>query len=104
MVITRVTPTLKQKHLAVVASYLQAIKQLGQEPSLRGLESYLATRTLLLAVSTLPASSTAPEVYKRLTLINTDLGGYRVKFTDTNRSGSDFADIMMLNNRGEFVN
>jgi branched-chain amino acid transport system substrate-binding protein len=104
LVITRVTPTLKQKHLTVVASYLAAIKQLGQEPSLRGLESYIATRTLLLAINSLPASATASDVYKRLTSINADLGGYRVKFTDTNRSGSEFADIMMLNNRGEFVN
>jgi branched-chain amino acid transport system substrate-binding protein len=104
IVITRVTPTLKQKHLSVVASYLSAIKQVGQEPSLRGLESYLATRTLLVAIRQLPANTTAPDVYKRLTQVNADLGGYRVQFTEANRSGSEFADIMILNNRGEFVN
>lgn len=104
VVITRVTPTLKQSHLAVVASYLSAIKQIGKEPSLRGLESYIATRTLLLAIQSLPANAIAPDIYKRLTTINADLGGYRVKFSESSRAGSEFADIMMLNKRGEFVN
>jgi branched-chain amino acid transport system substrate-binding protein len=104
IVITRVTPTLKQKHLAVVASYLAAIKQIGQEPSLRGLESYLATRTLLLAIQSLPTSMGASDVYKKLTMIKADLGGYQISFTGTSRSGSMFAEIMMLNKNGEFVN
>lgn len=104
LVITRVTPTLKQKHLTVVANYLSAVKQIGKEPSLRGLESYIATRTLLLAIQSLPSNAIAPDVYKRLSTINADFGGYRVKFTEVSRAGSEFADIMMLNSRGEFVN
>ncbi len=104
VVITRVTPTLKQSHLAVVASYLSAIKQIGKEPSLRGLESYIATRTLLLAIQSLPANVASADIYKRLTTINADLGGYRVRFSEASRAGSEFADIMMLNKRGEFVN
>lgn len=83
--------------MEIAREHTQAMRttQSGEEPSFASLEAYIAAKALTAGIDR--ARGTRPEaLIAALETLNLDLGGYRLRYSRTNRHGSTYVDYTVI--------
>lgn len=100
--ITQVMPSPHSGTEKVVREYLEALKKYAPDaqPSYTSLEEYIGAKVLVEALNRVRGDFTPTSVMKALENLNTDVGGFTVKFAPNNRIGSQFVEVTFLRGDG----
>jgi branched-chain amino acid transport system substrate-binding protein len=106
--VAQVVPNPGAMKFAIVREYQSMIKQYGGKdmaPTHIGLEGYLAGKLLVEALQRTgrnPKKGALSHTLERFD--NHDMGGFHVGFSPTNRGGSDFVELGVINGQGKLLN
>lgn len=101
--ITQVVPSPHSGTIALVKEYAKALKTHAPEatPSYTSFEEYIGAKVLVEGIKRVKGDLTPAAVMKALESIDTDLGGFSVRFGPNQRIGSGFVDVTFLRANGE---
>lgn len=102
--ITQVAPSPGSVLLAVAAEYRTLLKKYApqEEPSYTSFEEFLGAKVLVEGLRRAGPKPTRAKLIESLASIkNHDLGGYDISFGETNRVGSKFVEVTMVNGTGK---
>jgi branched-chain amino acid transport system substrate-binding protein len=104
--ITQVMPSPFRSSLKVVLEYQTALRKYAPQaqPSYTSLEEFIGAKVLVEGLRKVKGEITADSLRRALETVDTDLGGYRVRFGPDNRVGSSFVDVTLLRSDGNIVN
>ena len=103
--ITQVMPSPFNDHLRVVKDYQGALARFapGSAPSYTSFEEYVGTRALIEALRNAGPNPGPAALHKALAALDTDLGGFKLRFSADNRVGSRFVDITFVGREGKVL-
>lgn len=101
--ITQVVPSPHSGTIALVKEYAKALKTHAPEatPSYTSFEEYIGAKVLVEGIKRAKGDLTPAAVMKGLESVDTDLGGFSVRFGPNQRVGSGFVDVTFLRANGE---
>lgn len=105
--LVQVMPNPRSQLLPLAQEFRDAVSASGKTPSggaTIALEGYVAARVMVDAIKRAGSSPTAADVYRVLTTSGLfDVGGFAVKFDATNRTGSTYTGIAVVDHRGSLL-
>ena len=99
--ISQVMPYPWNDTLPIVKEYQRMIGK-GQY-SYMGMEAYIMAKTTVEALRKLGKDVTREKLVAAMEHLNQDLGGYRVAFTPTSRTGSKFVELTVIGGGGKVM-
>jgi branched-chain amino acid transport system substrate-binding protein len=106
-IMSQVMPRPTALAVTVVKQYQQDLLAIdaNAKPGYTSLEGYIAGRIAVEAARSAAkgGSVTAQRFKDKLQNLNTDLGGYQVKFNQANMQGSHFVDIVAMGRNGRII-
>ena len=107
LTITTVFPSPSRTDYPVVKEYQAALKKFGPkdaEPNLISLEGYLSAKIVAEALRRAGPNPTRASIMEKLESFGEfDLGGFRVNYSPTRRSGSSYVDISIVDRIGRIL-
>lgn len=104
--ITQVVPSPVRGTQKVVVEYREALRKYAPQaqPSYTSFEEYLGAKVLVEGLKRIKGEATPEALLKALETVDTDLGGFKVRFAPNNRIGSSFVDVTLLRGDGQLSN
>ena len=104
--ITQVVPSPVRGTQKVVVEYREALRKYAPQaqPSYTSFEEYLGAKVLVEGLKRIKGEITSEALLKALETVDTDLGGFKVRFSPNNRIGSSFIDVTLLRGDGQLSN
>jgi ABC-type branched-subunit amino acid transport system substrate-binding protein len=106
--VAQVVPNPGEFKFGIVREYQAMLKKFGgpdMAPTHIGLEGYLAGKLLVEALRRTGRDPKKGALWRALEQFsNHDMGGFRVGFSRTNRGGSDFVEMGVINAQGRLLN
>jgi len=104
--ITQVIPSPHHGTQKVVQEYREALRKYAPQaqPSYTSFEEYIGARVLVEALRRTKGEITPEALLKTLETVDTDVGGFRVRFAPDNRIGSNFVEVTLLRADGNLSN
>ncbi len=106
VMISQVIPSPWNTKLGVVKEYTRLyLGQPGRHPGFVSLEGFIAAKAMVEGLERAGANLTRPSFVKAVeSMHRVDLGGYVLKFSDSEHEASDFVDLTVIRNDGSFMN
>ncbi|HEX5126866.1 MAG TPA: ABC transporter permease, partial [Rhodocyclaceae bacterium] len=100
--ITQVVPSPFSGSLKVVREYQQALKKFAPnaKPSYASLEEYIGGRVLIESLKHATEDMTKASVMTGLESMNTNIGGFKIRFGPNLRTGSSFVEVSLIGQDG----
>jgi ABC-type branched-subunit amino acid transport system substrate-binding protein len=104
--ITQVVPSPHRGTQKIVQEYRDALRKYAPQaqPSYTSFEEYIGARVLVEGLRKIKGEVSSEALLKSLETVDTDLGGFRVRFSPDNRIGSDFIEVTLLRGDGSLSN
>jgi ABC-type branched-subunit amino acid transport system substrate-binding protein len=104
--ITQVVPSPVRGTQKVVVEYREALRKYAPQaqPSYTSFEEYLGAKVLIEGLKRIKGEITPEALLKALETVDTDLGGFKVRFSPNNRIGSSYIDVTLLRGDGQLSN
>jgi ABC-type branched-subunit amino acid transport system substrate-binding protein len=104
--ITQVVPSPHRGTQKIVQEYRDALRKHAPQaqPSYTSFEEYIGARVLVEGLRRIKGEVSAEALLKALETVDTDLGGFRVRFGPDKRIGSDFIEVTLLRGDGSLSN
>jgi branched-chain amino acid transport system substrate-binding protein len=104
--ITQVMPSPVRGTQKVVVEYREALRKYAPQaqPSYTSFEEYLGAKVLVEGLKRIKGEITPEALLKALENVDTDLGGFKVRFSPNNRIGSSYIDVTLLRGDGQLSN
>jgi ABC-type branched-subunit amino acid transport system substrate-binding protein len=104
--ITQVVPSPHRGTQKIVQEYRDALRKYAPQaqPSYTSFEEYIGARVLVEGLRRIKGEVSSEALLKSLETVDTDLGGFRVRFAPDNRIGSDFIEVTLLRGDGSLSN
>lgn len=104
--ITQVVPSPVRGTQKVVVEYRDALRKYAPQaqPSYTSFEEYLGAKVLVEGLKRIRGEVTSEALLKALETVDTDLGGFKVRFSPNNRIGSSYIDVTLLRGDGQLSN
>jgi ABC-type branched-subunit amino acid transport system substrate-binding protein len=78
-------------------------KEAGIKPEYTAMEGYVSARIMTEALRRAGKNPTRESLVQAFESLRLDLGGFRVAYSPTTRTGSDFVDLTMISKGGKFI-
>lgn len=104
--ITQVVPSPVRGTQKVVVEYREALRKYAPQaqPSYTSFEEYLGAKVLVEGLKRIKGEISPEALLKALETVDTDLGGFKVRFSPNNRIGSSYIDVTLLRGDGQLSN
>lgn len=104
--ITQVVPSPHRGTQKIVQEYRDALQKHAPQaqPSYTSFEEYIGARVLVEGLRKIKGEISPEALLKSLETVDTDLGGFRIRFAPNNRIGSDFVEVTLLRADGSLGN
>jgi ABC-type branched-subunit amino acid transport system substrate-binding protein len=104
--ITQVVPSPHRGTQKVVQEYREALRKYAPQaqPSYTSFEEYIGARIVVEGLRHVKGEITPETLLKALETVDTDVGGFRVRFGPNQRIGSSFVEVTLLRADGSLSN
>lgn len=104
--ITQVVPSPHRGTVKIVQEYREAMRKYAPQatPSYTSFEEYVGARVLVEGLRRVKGDVTPEALLKALETVDTDVGGFGVRFSPNNRVGSSFVEVTLLRPDGSLSN
>lgn len=105
VMITQVVPFPFSETLPIEREYMQAMQRAGvKEVGFGSMEGYLVAKAFVEGLRRAGHDLTRDRLIEALeSMHDVDLGGFTVSFSPTNHNGSNYSEITLIGQRGQFV-
>lgn len=103
VVVTQVMPYPFDAREAVGRDFQVFAKEAGIKPEYTAMEGYLSARIMTEALRRAGKNPTRESLVEAFESLKLDVGGFRVAYSPTNRTGSEFVDLTMISKGGKFI-
>ena len=103
VVVTQVMPYPFDARESVGREFQLFAKEAGLKESYAAMEGYLSARIMTEALKRAGKTPTREGLVAAFESLKLDFGGFRVAYSPTSRTGSDFVDLTMISKNGKFI-
>jgi len=103
VVVTQVMPYPFDAREAIGRDFQVFAKETGIKPEYTAMEGYLSARIMTEALRRAGKNPTRESLVDAFESMKLDVGGFRVGYSPTNRTGSEFVDLTMISKGGKFI-
>jgi branched-chain amino acid transport system substrate-binding protein len=103
VVVTQVMPYPFDSRDVIGREFKTFAKETGIKESYGTMEGYLSARIMTEALRRAGKNPTRESLVAAFESLNLDLGGFKLAYSPTTRSGSNFVDLTMISKNGKFI-
>jgi ABC-type branched-subunit amino acid transport system substrate-binding protein len=103
VVVTQVMPYPFDAREAIGREYKQFAREAGIKESYGSMEGYLSARIMTEALKRAGKNPTRESLVTAFETLKLDLGGFKIGYSPTSRTGSEFVDLTMISKDGKFI-
>ncbi|MGZ5081927.1 MAG: ABC transporter substrate-binding protein [Usitatibacter sp.] len=103
VVVTQVMPYPFDARDPIGREYQQFAKEAGIKESYASMEGYVSARIMTEALKRMGKNPSREGLVAAFEGLNLNYGGFRVAYSPTTRTGSDFVDLTMISKNGKFI-
>lgn len=103
VVVTQVMPYPFDARESIGREFQAFAKEAGIPPEYTAMEGYLSARVMTEALRRAGKNPTRESLVQSFETLRMDLGGFRVGYSPTSRTGSEFVELTMISKGGKFI-
>ena len=103
VVVTQVMPYPFDTREQIGREFQTFAKETGTNVSYGTMEGYLSARVMTEALKRAGKNPTRESLVAAFESLKLDLGGFRLAYSPTTRTGSEFVDLTMISKNGKFI-